>query len=174
MTESAFGPAQSLSLDLVRIVAATEADAPLLANLLELYTHDLSDVFPHVVLGTDGRFGYPRLADYWRADGQRAAYVIWIADRVAGFALMTGTHDNGFDVAEFFVIKQFRGTGVAQRAAHHLWAAHPGRWTVRVSVRNVRALRFWTAAIEATTGRAPERALKDDWHIFRFTMPGTA
>ena len=47
---------ESVTLD-----AASPADSALLANLLELYIHDVSDVFPDVELGADGRFGYPRL-----------------------------------------------------------------------------------------------------------------
>jgi hypothetical protein len=42
----------------VTLDAATEADAELLSNLLELYIHDLSGVFPSVELGANGRFGY--------------------------------------------------------------------------------------------------------------------
>ena len=45
----------------VALDAAAPADATLLANLLELYIHDLSAAFPSVELGPDGRFGYPGL-----------------------------------------------------------------------------------------------------------------
>ena len=38
----------------VTVVPARPSDAPLLANLLELYVHDLSAVFTHVRLGADG------------------------------------------------------------------------------------------------------------------------
>ena len=34
---------------------ATSNDAGLIANLLELYIHDVSEAFPHVELGPDGR-----------------------------------------------------------------------------------------------------------------------
>ena len=44
----------------VRLERATPEMAPLLRNLLELYVHDLSEIFP-VELGPDGRFGYARL-----------------------------------------------------------------------------------------------------------------
>src|SRR3954468_4234570 len=43
----------------VSLQLATLADQPLLANLLELYVHDLSAAFPNVEMGADGRFGYP-------------------------------------------------------------------------------------------------------------------
>ena len=50
----------------VTLEPATRSDAPLLANLLELYVHDLSEIFP-VRIGEDGRFGYERLPLYGRS-----------------------------------------------------------------------------------------------------------
>ena len=48
----------------VSLQRATPDMAPMLGNLLELYVHDLSEVFP-VELGPDGRFGYEKLPLYW-------------------------------------------------------------------------------------------------------------
>jgi len=42
---------------MVSLDQASEGDSVLLSNLLELYIHDMSEVFPHVQLGPDGRFG---------------------------------------------------------------------------------------------------------------------
>jgi hypothetical protein len=67
---------------------ATSQDADLLGNLLELYVHDLSEIFP-VEIGADGRFGYARLALYWSAPDTRFAFLIKHGDRVSGFALVT-------------------------------------------------------------------------------------
>jgi hypothetical protein len=73
--------APTVSLD-----AATPADATLLGDLLELYAQELSDAFPDVVRGPDGRFGYPRLPLYWSGPtgGSRsssARTVRWPASR---------------------------------------------------------------------------------------------
>ena len=43
---------------------ATRRDSAVVSNLLELYSHDLSDVFA-LELGIDGRFGYEKLPLYW-------------------------------------------------------------------------------------------------------------
>ena len=48
----------------IALDAATLSDAPLLSNLLELYIHDLSEVFHDVELGADGRFGYDRSEEH--------------------------------------------------------------------------------------------------------------
>jgi predicted acetyltransferase len=138
----------------VSLDAATPADATLLGNLLELYTHELSDVFPEVVMGPDGRFGYARLPLYWSEPERRFAFVIRAEGQVAGFVLATrgspATEDpEVLDVAEFFVLRRYRRQGVGQRAARLLWRRLPGRWTVRVAEENRGALAFWGDVLAA-------------------------
>jgi hypothetical protein len=48
-----------IDLQEVTLDIATASSAPILANLLELYVHDLSGVFA-IDIGADGRFGYDR------------------------------------------------------------------------------------------------------------------
>lgn len=91
----------------VSVSPAAPADAPILENLLELYIHDLSPIFPDIPLGSDGRFGYRQLPLYWTEPGRRFPFLIRAGARVAGFALVTrGIQDpddvEGYDMAEFF------------------------------------------------------------------------
>ena len=121
----------------VSLVAATPADATLLANLLELYIHDLSGVFD-VTLGADGRFGYPRLPLYWSEPDRRFAFLIRCDERVAGFALATRgspavSDPDVLDVAEFFVMRRYRRSGVGRAAAFLLWNRIAGNWLIRAA-----------------------------------------
>jgi len=163
--------------DTVVLARATAADAPLLANLLELYIHDLSPLFPQVELGPDGRFGYAKLPLYFSEPERRFAYLIRHGERVVGFALATrgspvDSNPDVLDVAEFFVARGHRGNGVGGRAALLLWRALPGRWTVRVAMANQPALDFWRGVIaELTQGTAAEETRPGtggDWQVFRF------
>jgi len=91
----------------VTLELATERDATLLANLLELYIHDLSEVFP-IELGVDGRFGYGSLPLYWSKPETHFAFLFRLNSRIAGFALVArgspATSDSqDLDLAEFFV-----------------------------------------------------------------------
>jgi predicted acetyltransferase len=137
-----------LTLDVAR-----PDEAPVLANLLELYSHELSDVFG-LEIGADGRFGYARLPLYFAEPG-RFPFLVRLDGRLAGFALATvgspASDDPGaIDVAEFFVLRRHRKTGVGGRAAVRLWNGFPGRtWTVRVSTANASAMSFWTGAVGA-------------------------
>jgi len=161
----------------VALQVAAPHDAALLANLLELYIHDLSDVFPGLELGADGRFGYEKLPLYWSEPERRFPFLIRYGARVVGFALATrgspaSDDPDVFDVAEFFVIRRHRRSGIARRAAALLWDRLPGRWIVRVSEGNAGALPFWTGVIaEYTRGVATEVTRSGrpaPWRVFSF------
>ena len=157
----------------VALDVALSSDSPLLANLLELYLHDLSEAFPSIELGPDGRFGYPKLALYWSEPERRFPFLIKYGARVAGFALVTrgspaSNDPNVFDLAEFFVLRRYRRTGVGRRAAFLVWDRFPGPWTVRVFEANKGAIPFWAAVVaEFTSGTATERS-GNAWRVFSF------
>jgi len=166
-------------LEVVLDVAAS-SDAGLLANLLELYMHDLSEAFPDIELGTDGRFGYETLPLYWSEPDCRFPFLIRYGTRVAGFVMVTrgspASDDPGvFDVAEFFVIRRHRRSGVGRRAAFLVWDRLPGRWIVRVSEGNTGAVPFWAGVIaEYTRGAATElerAGSPNAWRVFSFQSP---
>jgi predicted acetyltransferase len=157
--------------------AATAADAGLLGNLLELYSHELSDVFPSVVLGPDGRFGYPQLPLYWSEPSRRFAFLIRVDGQVAGFVLATrgssaAADPQVLDVAEFFVLRRYRRQGVGQLAARHLWCRLPGFWTVRIAEGNRTALAFWADVLAAViSGEVTESTRligSMSWRVYAF------
>jgi predicted acetyltransferase len=156
----------------VSLEIATTASRSLLSNLLELYVYDLSEIFS-IKVGADGRFGYDKLPLYWSETDTHFAYLIRSNADVAGFALITrgspATDDpNDLDVAEFFVLRSYRGCGVGRRAAFLLWDRHPGRWVVRVSELNRGGLPFWERAIrEYTRGAFCEKTHPGKSHLFR-------
>ncbi len=156
---------------------ATPRDTPVLANLLELYAHDLSATFG-LELGPDGRFGYEKLPLYWLEPGRRFPFLIRRGPHLAGFALVTqgspGSDDpQDFDVAEFFVVRRYRRSGVGRQAAFLLWDRFPVRWVVRVAEGNHRGLRFWESVIrEYTGGDFAETSHPGNpraWRVFSFT-----
>ena len=161
----------------VTLDVATPSDDALLSNLLELYTHDLSAAFPNVELGADGRFGYDKLPLYWSEPDRRFAFLIKCDGRVAGFVLATrgssaADDPDVLDVAEFFVIRRYRRSGVGRQAAFLLWNRLPGTWTVRVSEGNPGAVSFWSGVIAGFTHGAVIESTRDDspnaWRVFSF------
>ncbi|MFI5364444.1 MAG: GNAT family N-acetyltransferase [Candidatus Binatia bacterium] len=160
----------------VALDVATPRDAVLLSNLLELYAHDLSEAFA-LELGADGRFGYAKLPLYWSEPERRFPFLIRCGTRVVGFALVTrgspaSDDPDVFDVAEFFVVRRHRRSGVGRRAAVLLWNRFAGRWTVRVSEGNHRGRSFWANVIAEYTNGALTQTTRPGsphaWRVFSF------
>jgi predicted acetyltransferase len=158
-------------------------EAGVLANLVELYLHDMSEAFP-LELGADGRFGYERLPAYFAEPERRFPFWIRSGAALAGFALaMRGspaTDDpTHLDVAEFFVLRRYRRAGVGRLAAFALFDRLRGHWVVRVSAGNPRGSAFWpTVVAEYTGGAFASRERAGDPHpqrVFELeSRPGAA
>jgi len=164
--------------EVARINDADETERVVLGNLLELYVHDLSESFPFVQLGNDGRFGYPKLAAYWTEPATHFAFLIREGGKIAGFALVTrgspaAAEPDVYDLAEFFVLRGYRRSGVGRRAAQRLWQQVPGEWTVRASEANPSALAFWREVVaEHSHGTATTSSWSgktSQFCVFRFT-----
>ena len=133
--------------DDVALDVATPRDSTVLANLLELYSHDLSGMFG-LEVGANGRFGYAKLPLYWQEPEHRFAFLIRHGTALAGFALATrgspvSDDPDVFDVAEFFVMRRHRGAGIGSSAAALLWDRFAAPWTVRVAEANRGGYGFW-------------------------------
>ena len=159
----------------IEVITATPEQAPILANLLELYAHDFSE-FHHIELGADGRFGYKYLPLYWE-EPDRHPYLVKIDGKLAGFVLVkrgsevTGNEDV-WDVAEFFIVRGYRRRGLGMKVAHEVWRRRPGRWEVRVMESNHLAKVFWERTITKFIGEmTPSVCVEKNggrWHLFSF------
>jgi predicted acetyltransferase len=137
---------------------------PVIANLVQLYIHDFSEMVA-IRIGDDGRFVAPPLEPYWQ-DDWRHPFLIRVDDAWAGFAFANQrsrlTDDaETWDVGEFFVLRGFRRAGVGARAAVELFDRFPGRWEVRQLHANTAATAFWRKAIGAYTGGAFTETIHD-------------
>ncbi|MGD0436124.1 MAG: hypothetical protein ABSB86_06650 [Bryobacteraceae bacterium] len=70
----------------LEVILASPEQAPILANLLELYAHDFSEFHP-LDLGENGRFGYRSLPLYWSEPG-RHPFLIRLGGKLAGVVLV--------------------------------------------------------------------------------------
>jgi predicted acetyltransferase len=163
----------------VRLTQATPAHAPLIQNLMQLYTHDFSEFWAGSTrgdLGTDGRFPDYPLAEYWSRRNW-GVLLIWSGEVLAGFSLINDqTHlDQAAqcNVGEFFVLRKHRGRGVGRLAAESLFSQHPGTWEVAVTRKNVRAQNFWRNTLQRARKAADVQEFdvqNDKWNgpVIRF------
>ncbi|HYH79132.1 MAG TPA: GNAT family N-acetyltransferase [Longimicrobium sp.] len=164
----------------VEVLHAAAEEAPILANLLELYAHDFSE-FVDIQLQPGGRFGYSNLSRYWAEEG-RFPFLVKVDGNLAGFVLVAkGSRINAdpsvWDVAEFFVVRGHRKRGIGAAVAHEIWRRFPGRWEVRVMESNPAAA-FWARAVEGFTHSGAEEHSYElherRWRVFSFVSPATA
>jgi predicted acetyltransferase len=159
----------------VEVLPATPEQEPVLANMLELYAHDLSEFFD-VRLQADGRFGYPMLSRYWEEES-RFPFLVKVDGELAGFVLVSrGSRVSGdpmaWDMAEFFIVRGFRKRGIGAAVASEIWRRFAGAWEVRVLEANEPARAFWNSAIRAFAGSDARESVIDlqqkRWRLFSF------
>ncbi len=147
MNENLEGPST------VVVTAAARAQAPIIQNLMQLYTHDFSEFWAGTSRGDlnmDGLFDAYPLDGYWSRPNW-LALVIWCGRVLAGFSLVNDQTHSGLaanrNMAEFFILRKYRGRGVSQAAAKLIFSQQPGMWEVAVARKNVRAQEFWRKTI---------------------------
>ncbi len=168
----------------VQVRLARPDERALIEGLLQFYFHDFSELYPGITadweLDGAGRYGaYPYLDSYWR-DADRRPFLIEADGRAAGFALINAHSHRGeaidHAVAEFFVLRQYRRSGVGLRAARSIFANHPGRWELAIAAVNAAARAFWPKAVLDTPGVRELTAVKvqpNDRVVLSFTVERT-
>lgn len=127
----------------VEVIPARAKDRTVLWRLLQLYLHDFSETDRRPV-NERGEFEYRWFDHYWK-DPKRIPLLIRIDGEWAGFALVRRGAPN--EIAEFFVMRKHRRSGIGRLAAAECFGRFPGRWLVHEIPRNEAATAFWRAVI---------------------------
>ena len=133
---------------------ALPQDRQPLSRMLELYQHDMSDIWDQD-LDLHGEYGYP-LDRYW-LNPDCHPFVAMVNERYAGFALVDAAVRVGREgrwVDQFFVLKKYRRAGVGRALAHSIFDALPGAWEMGQMLQNEPAQSFWRRVIAEYTGGA--------------------
>src|SRR5271156_2095917 len=107
----------------VSVTVVERAQAPIIQNLMQLYTHDFSEFWAGTARGdlnAQGLFDAYPLDEYW-SNAHWAALLIWCERALAGFCLINDKTHSGLkaqrNLAEFFILRKHRGRAVGRRAA---------------------------------------------------------
>ncbi len=143
---------RGLSIDI-----ATAAERTVVENLVQLYIHDFSELYagtPRGDLGPDGRYVVDiPLERWWGGAADHVPLLLRVEGRLAGFALLNASaHGRAavdHNIAEYFVVRKYRRTGVGTAAAHAIFSRRPGRWEAAVMRQNLSARVFWERCIRS-------------------------
>ncbi|MGL4604304.1 MAG: GNAT family N-acetyltransferase [Iodobacter sp.] len=159
----------------IRIAMA--AERPVLFRMPELYQHDLSDVWDQDI-DEHGEYGYS-LDQYW-SDSAQKPYVILVKSKYAGLALVNGAikaPGGQYWLEQYFIIKNYRRTGLGRAAATRFFDSRPGQWQVGQMPLNLPAQVFWRATINGyTNGNYKESGIESgSWRgvLQEFSTPST-
>ena len=159
----------------IEVSPASPDQAPILANLIELYAHDFSE-FINLELDENGRFGYEQLPLYW-TEPDRFPFLVKVNGNWAGFVFVSkgsriSGDENIWDVTEFFIVRGHRRSGIGSEVAQEIWKMFSGKWEVRVTDQNQPAKKFWAHAISEFAGKTIDSIPLDKdgniWHVFSF------
>ena len=150
----------------IDVSPATFFEKPILERLMQLYDHDFSE-FERSDVNDNGLYIDEYLDLYWQEAG-RYPFLVRVDGKLAGFVLvrkLPGEASHGEDVhsiAEFFVMRKYRGAGVGRAVAWQVFDRFPGEWRVEEMAVNLPAQAFWRKVIgEYSAGSYVER-MRDD------------
>jgi predicted acetyltransferase len=147
----------------VEIVAAGDAEYPIVINLARFYMYDMAEHggWPFEPNGDfdvgdtfDPYWGRPRASRAWPGDWQGLPFLACIDGHPAGFALVVRMNEASprYDMGEFFVARQYRRHGAGRRMATALFDRFAGEWIIRQLLTNRAAHTFWRRIIADYTG----------------------
>ena len=121
------------------------------------YVYDMSEY-----VGGQPGWGFPDTGAYECDDFrpyfeqvQATPFFIQVEGELAGFAVVDrrgSTPDADFNMAQFFIVRKFKGHGVGADAARQCFKRFSGTWDVMVIPENLGAHAFWQSTIARFTG----------------------
>ncbi|ULL18595.1 GNAT family N-acetyltransferase [Paenibacillus sp. H1-7] len=176
----------------IEVTLTREDEAYIIKNLYPLYLYDLSEHYGLVPGHTPNGHGiyessdeYRTLQDqyevqsiWWEKPNCLYPFLIRVDGIPAGFALIATPPycSKGIDyfVNEFFLLRPFRGKGIAEKAAAQIFTQFKGSWELFTNPAgaNGRGQAFWRKALSSyTNGKYEEThgsTFNGDMVIFRF------
>lgn len=136
-----------------QLIKASYQYKEIIQNLMQFYMYDFSE-FVELDVEAGGLFeAYKNLDSYW-TDEKRFPYIIQKDKKHIGFVLVRFIETdkrNYFSIAEFFVMKKYRGKGIGKSVVHQIFNLHKGTWEVFQKESNKPALLFWNKVINDYT-----------------------
>ena len=124
----------------VELTPVAEDHKPVLANLIQLYRYDISEIRGYD-LTAHGTFTYPYLDHFFTEDTREACFIT-AGGTLAGFTMTRRLGDGTREVSEFFVVRRHRRHGIGRAAAHQMFHRHPGPWQLTFDHANHPATQF--------------------------------
>lgn len=152
----------------IEIIETTIADRPLMTNLYQYYMYDFSDLVDDMDLLEDGRYSINDLDGCW-VNPWNHVFLLKVDGKIAGFALVAEPAPDDaeklIDMAEFFILRKFRKSGIGEYFAHQMFDRFRGKWRVSEIHTNTGAVAFWRKVIGRYTNGQFEEKEWEGWGL---------
>lgn len=139
----------------VQLIKIKAQERNILENLFSYYIYDMTE-FMKWNPDHEGKFNYDfsKFDVYWKHE-DHVPYFIYVGSDLAGFVLVRRypSDQSTYDIAQFFVLRKFKGQGVGKNALAKVIDRYPGKWQIRVLLENSGALCFWKSAVSKIVGK---------------------
>jgi len=130
----------------VKLRIATDGDKNKLKNLQQLYLHDLSEYTVNLDVNSNGIFENNDL-DFYYSKEELIPLVVEYKAEVIGFIFLNkppfAPMDCDYCINEFFILRKYRGQGLALEAIKELFSSYSGKYMMLELVENKTAISFW-------------------------------
>jgi predicted acetyltransferase len=153
------------------IKPASKKEKPVIFRLLQPYVEELSH-FPDDnpdYKDENGIYPCAYLDSYWQENG-KYAYILYGDKKLAGFALVIKEGEN-WEMAEFYVLPEFRRHGLGSACALDIFRKHPGEWRIGFNKHNEASRAIWQGLAERLSKRDIFTGESDTSHDYiRFSV----
>jgi len=120
--------------ELKMLPASMEVDYPIIQNMAAYYAYDLSEYmrWPQEKDGT-ANIGMDYIK-YWQ-EANTFPFIIKYKDELVGFVIIDKqvcNSANDFNIAQFFILRRFKGLGLGRQIAFQCFDSFHGKWDVFV------------------------------------------
>jgi predicted acetyltransferase len=144
----------------VTVDLATADETELLLNLWQLYMKGLAE-FRDSEVQADGRYRDDRLRTYLAYE-EHWSFLTRSEGEIVGFALVRKSKPETYVIGEFFILTEFRGTGVGGSAVSEILQKFVGNWEIPFQNDNSKAAAFWRRTIPELGYEATETNLLNE------------
>lgn len=136
----------------IYLIPASFEDYTIIQNMGRFYVYDMSEYMGNEAgweIPADGLYECIDFKKYW-LDSNAFPYLIRYDKELAGFAIIDKKGSDNqidFNMAQFFILRKFKGKSVGKQVAYQCFNKHQGVWEVMVLPGNTGAYHFWKKVI---------------------------
>ncbi len=142
-----------LDVSKIKLLSAKMADYPVIQNMASYYSYDLSEYMGWAQQSDGTQSTGVDYIKYWKTENT-FPFIIKYQDKLMGFVIVdkdVSDLSNDFNIAQFFILRKFKGKGVGRYVAFQCFNKFCSNWEVFVMPGNEGAYRFWRKIIKAYT-----------------------